>query len=239
MAAGVFCQIDVHTVTKNSPSTGVSFTHTVPHGAEISRFGGSPASLDGYPESSINKPADCNSLKDVHISARLLEDFLDLAIENTKNSLETCGVLGACLEERNIYVTNLIVPKQESTPNSCQALNEEEIFAIQSQQSLVPIGWIHTHPSQSCFMSSVDLHTQYSYQVMVPEAVGIVLAPNDESRKYGVFRLSDPVGMSILKECKEKGFHSHAQPADGSSIYENCSNVYMNPNLRLEVCDLR
>ncbi|KAL3503972.1 hypothetical protein ACH5RR_033813, partial [Cinchona calisaya] len=56
-------------------------------------------------------------------------------------------------EERTFTVTNLITPKPESTPSSCQVLNKEEIFTIQNQQSL----WIHTHPSQSCFMSSVDL----------------------------------------------------------------------------------
>ncbi|KAL3501182.1 hypothetical protein ACH5RR_035631 [Cinchona calisaya] len=239
MAGGVCCQVDVHTVTQSSPSTGVSFTHALPQGSEVSRFSGRPTSLDDHSESSVNRSTGRKSLKDVHISARLMEDFLDIAKDNTNKNLETCGVLGAFLEERTFYVTNLIIPKQESTASSCQALNEEEIFAIQNQQSLFPIGWIHTHPSQNCFMSSVDLHTQYSYQVMVPETVGIVVAPSDESRKYGIFRLSDPVGMSILKECEEKEFHLHEEPADGSSIYEDCWNVYINPNLRLEVCDLR
>lgn len=64
---------------------------------------------------------------------------------------------------------------------------------------------LQTHPSQGCFMSSVDLHTHYSYQVvmccffmglrqfssqflsrpfqvMVPEAFAIVVAPTDSSR---------------------------------------------------------
>lgn len=90
-----------------------------------------------------------------------------------------------------------------STKWQCQAINEEDVFAIQNERSLYPVGWIHvclfltflnllfflsnvgleditfklaltllffpsyiqTHPSQSCFMSSVDLHTHYSYQV--------------------------------------------------------------------------
>ncbi|XP_059656111.1 AMSH-like ubiquitin thioesterase 2 isoform X2 [Cornus florida] len=143
------------------------------------------------------------------------------------------------IKEGTFYVTTLIIPKQESTSGSCQALNEEEIFAIQNEQSLFPVGWIHTHPSQSCFMSSIDLHTQYSYQVMVPEAVAIVMAPTDNSRSYGIFRISDPGGMSILSQCQEDGFHPHRELIDGSSIYESCSNVYINPNLRLEICDLR
>ena len=36
------------------------------------------------------------------------------------------------------------------------------------------VGWIHTHPTQSAFLSSVDLHMQYSYQQMLPEALAIV-----------------------------------------------------------------
>ena len=46
-----------------------------------------------------------------------------------------------------------------------QALNEEEIFDVQDKRSLYPMGWIHTHPTQTCFLSSIDIHTQCGYQV--------------------------------------------------------------------------
>ncbi|CAN1320904.1 AMSH-like ubiquitin thioesterase 2 [Linum perenne] len=143
------------------------------------------------------------------------------------------------IESGTYYVTTLIIPKQEATANSCEAKREEEYFTIQNERSLSPVGWIHTHPSQSCFMSSIDLHTHYSYQSMVPEAFAIVMAPTDTSRSYGIFRLSDPGGMSVLRQCQEKGFHTHDEPADGSPIYQNCSNVYTNSNLRFEIFDLR
>jgi len=35
---------------------------------------------------------------------------------------------------------------------------------VQDSRSLYPLGWIHTHPSQSCFLSSVDVHTHCGYQ---------------------------------------------------------------------------
>ncbi|RWV97612.1 hypothetical protein GW17_00039589 [Ensete ventricosum] len=41
---------------------------------------------------------------------------------------------------------------------------------------------LQTHPTQSCFMSSIDLHTQYAYQILLPEAIAIVMAPKDGSR---------------------------------------------------------
>ncbi|XP_068468078.1 AMSH-like ubiquitin thioesterase 2 isoform X4 [Phaseolus vulgaris] len=143
------------------------------------------------------------------------------------------------IEKGTLYMTTLIIPKQESASNSCQATNEEEVFKILNERSLCPVGWIHTHPSQSCFMSSVDLHTQYSYQMMIPEAFAIVLAPNDNIRSCGVFRLVDPEGMNILKNCQETGFHPHKEPDNGNPVYEHCSNVYRNSNLRFEIFDLR
>jgi STAM-binding protein len=168
-----------------------------------------------------------------------LEDFTELARENTEKDLETCGTLAAFLERGIFYVTTLIIPKQESTSNSCQAMNEVEVFSIQNERELYPVGWIHTHPSQGCFMSSVDLHTHYSYQVMVPEAFAIVVAPTDSSKSYGIFKLTDPGGMEVLRGCSETGFHPHKEPEDGNPVYEHCSNVYKNSNLRFEIFDLR
>ncbi|XWS22598.1 hypothetical protein CRYUN_Cryun29cG0050100 [Craigia yunnanensis] len=225
--------IKVHAV-QSSPSTILSLTENASQTSHVSRV------IDSD-QQSYNEPEASRVLQNVHISAQLMEDFLELAKDNTEKDLETCGVLGAFLEKGTFYVTTLIIPKQESTSNSCQAINEEEIFTIQNEGSLFPVGWIHTHPSQSCFMSSIDLHTQYSYQVMVPEAFAIVVAPTDNSRSYGIFRVSDPSGMSVLKECHEKGsqFHSHKESVNGSPIYEHCTHVYKNSNLRFEIFDLR
>ncbi|XP_010553605.1 PREDICTED: AMSH-like ubiquitin thioesterase 2 isoform X2 [Tarenaya hassleriana] len=200
-------------VTQSSPSPSLSCIETVPHrSSHVSPFEAS-SSYHNHGDPSESKP-----LQDVHISERLMEDFAELARENTEKDLETCGALGAFL---------------------CQALNEEEVFAIQNEHALYPVGWIHTHPSQGCFMSSVDLHTHYSYQAMVPEAFAIVVAPTDSSRRHGIFRLTDPGGMDILRGCEETGFHPHKEPEDGTPLYENCSNVYKNSNLRFEIFDLR
>ncbi|XP_060184350.1 AMSH-like ubiquitin thioesterase 2 isoform X5 [Lycium barbarum] len=237
MAGGVCCQTNVHTVSQTAPSPGISLIHTLPHEAEISSVSSTDSS-SGPSNYSRNVQTKSGPLKDVHVPTRLMENFLEIASDNTKKDIETYGFLGASLKDDIFYITSLIIPKQESTSNSCQALQEEEMFAILHEQSLFPIGWIHTHPSQSCFMSSIDLHTQYSYQVMVPEAIGIVMAPTDTSRAYGIFQLSDG-GKKILKDCPEKGFHLHKEPVDGSPLYGDCSNVYINSCLRLEIFDLR
>ncbi|KAF1872816.1 hypothetical protein Lal_00015908 [Lupinus albus] len=189
----------VHKVTQSSPSPALCFVEEMPQDAQNSQITAF-SSGDGSTKTD-NKSSSSKTIRDVHISMRLMEDFLDLAKENTEKDLETCGILGAFLEKGTLYMTTLIIPKQESASSSCQATNEEEVFTILNQRSLFPVGWIHvclptffipwlgsvqdfrTHPSQSCFMSSVDLHTQYSYQVMIPEAFAIVLAPTDNSRR--------------------------------------------------------
>lgn len=176
---------------------------------------------------------------EMHISTVLMESFLKLAKSNTVRNLETCGILAGSLKNRKFYVTALIIPKQESTSDSCQTTNEEEIFEVQDKQSLFPLGWIHTHPTQSCFMSSVDLHTHYSYQTMLPEAIAIVMAPKDASKKHGIFRLTTPGGMSVIRHCDQRGFHPHHSPSDGGPIYKSCTDVYMNPNIHFDVIDLR
>ncbi|XP_024988890.1 AMSH-like ubiquitin thioesterase 2 [Cynara cardunculus var. scolymus] len=236
-----FMQSNICRVTHSYPSPIISCIHKAPHAAEISRIT-SPSSENRHPKSFVDESTASNVLKDVHISTQLLNGFLEVAKDNTSKDLETCGVLGAFLKERTYYVTTLIIPKQDATSSSCQAVNEEEIFAIQNEQSLVPVGWIHVFPSnkiKGTFVSSLSSRFIYNIQVMLPEAVAIVMAPTDASRSYGFFRLSDPDGMNILRECQERGFHTHQEPVDGTSLYEDCSNIYLNPNLRLEICDLR
>jgi STAM-binding protein len=33
------------------------------------------------------------------------------------------------------------------------------------EKDLLALGWIHTHPQQTCFLSSIDVHTHMPYQV--------------------------------------------------------------------------
>jgi STAM-binding protein len=36
--------------------------------------------------------------------------------------------------------------------------DEMELFEVQMAESIITIGWIHTHPQYDVFLSSIDLH---------------------------------------------------------------------------------
>lgn len=143
-------------------------------------------------------------------------------------------------------------------------------------RALYPLGWIHTHPTQTCFLSSVDVHTHCGFQVrgegqrvlhkwvvcncalevgvarvqvtahtpttlpnprlpllpspaslqtMLDEAVAIVMAPKDPSKRVGIFRLTTPGGLKLVQRCPQRGFHAHPPTDTGQPIYELCGHV--------------
>ena len=80
-----------------------------------------------------------------------------------------------------------------------------------------------THPTQTTFCSSVDLHTHLCYQMLLQEAVAIVISPR--YNKYHntilllqifilffsteIYSLTPDVGIATLSSCTKKGFHEH------------------------------
>ncbi|KAK7881428.1 hypothetical protein WMY93_029837 [Mugilogobius chulae] len=130
---------------------------------------------------SLVSPGGSNTLVDalrqLFVPSELCRRFLQLAEANTIRAVETCGILCGKLTRNAFTVTHVIVPKQSGGPDYCDTENEEELFLIQDQYDLITLGWIHTHPTQTAFLSSVDLHTHCSYQMMLPEAIAIVCSP--------------------------------------------------------------
>ena len=114
----------------------------------------------------------------------------------------SCSDAGAQLDGV-LVVSHLLLPQQTGTSDSCSTTHEEEIMVFQEEHGVDAFGWIHvrffvsiimltyrrqTHPSQRCFMSSVDLHTHCFYQLMLPEAIAIVCAPKSDP-EYAHFLL--------------------------------------------------
>lgn len=193
----------------------------------------------------VNKTEAGSPMRTLFLPHGLESSFLDLAQSNTTNQIETCGILCGKLNRNAFFITHLVIPQQDSTPNTCSTKNEELMFEyIDSEDpDLFILGWIHTHPTQSCFLSSVDLHTQNSYQIMLNEAIAIVCAPKANQKKIGVFRLTDPPGVPTITNCTKSGFHPHEE----KNLYVECNrgkdvlsgHVVIKQELPFKVKDLR
>lgn len=119
-------------------------------------------------------------IRPIFLPARLREEFLRIAAPNTRRGLEMCGILCGTSVNNALFVSCLIIPQQTCTSDTCETDNEEAVIEFCMKEDLMVFGWIHTHPTQTCFMSSRDLHTQSGYQVMMPESIAIVCAPRSD-----------------------------------------------------------
>ncbi|RFU34274.1 hypothetical protein B7463_g2057, partial [Scytalidium lignicola] len=177
-------------------------------------------------------------LRPVFLPPRLRNEFLKYAEPNTRRNLETCGMLCGTLISNALFISKVVIPEQESTSDTCDTVNENALFEYCSSEDLMVLGWIHTHPTQTCFMSSRDLHTQSGYQTMIPESIAIVCAPS-QTPSWGVFRLTDPPGKQTILKCHKTGlFHPH----DAVNIYTDAlkpGHVVEAEGLDFEVVDLR
>ncbi|KAK5173169.1 uncharacterized protein LTR77_003291 [Saxophila tyrrhenica] len=179
-------------------------------------------------------------LRPLLLPPSLRTTFLNLAHANTLANLETCGILCGTLISNALIITHLIIPDQHSTSDTCDTTEagDNALFDYADSHNLLVCGWIHTHPSQSCFLSSRDLHTSSGYQVMLPEAIAIVCAPR-HNPDWGIFRLTDPPGLGHVLRCERKGlFHPHEE----TRLYTDAGgkgHVVEGQGLRFEVVDLR
>ncbi|KIK70091.1 hypothetical protein GYMLUDRAFT_53201 [Collybiopsis luxurians FD-317 M1] len=177
-----------------------------------------------------------NGLKTVLLPRDCLPRFLTIAKVNTSRDRETCGLLLGKDIRGKFVVTTLLIPKQHSTSDTCTMDEEELILQVTEERGLITLGWIHTHPSQSCFMSSVDLHTHSGFQCMLPESFAVVCAPSSVPN-FGIFRLTDPPGLSLILSCETKeAFHPHPD----APIYTDAERGHVQmKDLTLEIVDIR
>jgi len=171
--------------------------------------------------------------REVILPGVLMEKFLMFSAANTKADIETCGILCGNQKNNKLYITHVIVPPQHATSNTCVTSGEEKLIQVQIEKDLLTLGWIHTHPTQTCFLSSVDLHTQLSYQIMMPESLAIVLAPS-VTPNSGVFCVTNN-GITVLSNCVQRGFHEHLE----GDIYEVASHISMDWKAKTELIDIR
>jgi STAM-binding protein len=175
-----------------------------------------PLAADDEPASAARAPPPPPppSPRALLLPSALVSRFTALAAANTAappRGVETCGILAGRPCGAGLRVTHLLVPQQSGGADSCEMLREDEVLEACLRDGLMVLGWVHTHPTQTSFLSSLDLHTHAAYQLMLPEAVALVLAPCDADAPVAVFRLTDD-GLELIQRCELRGFHPHATP---------------------------
>ncbi|KAG5335148.1 hypothetical protein C0989_002156 [Termitomyces sp. Mn162] len=177
-----------------------------------------------------------DGLRQVDLPRECLSRFIGIATVNTSKNLETCGLLLGHDRGHKYVVTTLLIPKQHATSDTCTMDEEELVMQFTEERQLITLGWIHTHPSQSCFMSSVDLHTHAGFQRMLHESFAVVCAPNSNPN-FGIFRLTDPPGLETVLKCDVKeAFHPHPD----LPIYTDADKGHVSmKDIPLEIVDLR
>ncbi|KAI3339476.1 hypothetical protein F4824DRAFT_45550 [Ustulina deusta] len=178
-------------------------------------------------------------IRPVFLPRQLRRRFLEIASENTERGLEMCGILCGTAVNNALFVRCLLIPEQKCTSDTCETENEATMLDYCMEEDLLMLGWIHTHPTQTCFMSSRDLHTQSGYQVMLPESIAIVCAPTSNP-SYGIFRLTNPPGLSHILGCTQSStFHPHSIDNLYTEALHPPGHVYEHDSLDFYVQDIR
>ena len=177
--------------------------------------------------------AEKAGLRSVGIPVEALKQFKSLAKGKME---ELMGVLAGKLKNNQWEVEKILIPKQKGEEDRCWIL-EEGYAAVanymQASQS-VQIGWIHTHPGYSAFLSSIDLHTTWAEQKRLLEYLAIVYSGLQKAFKY--FRVNPEHGAEI-DACQVLGFHSDHPPeayAKAKNLVQLKGNRQINYLLHLE-----
>ncbi|KAF2100153.1 hypothetical protein NA57DRAFT_65903 [Rhizodiscina lignyota] len=177
-------------------------------------------------------------LRTIFLPPNLRSKFLSFASQATSMNREFLGILCGTLISNAFFISKLVIPEQEATSDTCEMTDEVGLWEYCDREDLLTLGWIHTHPTQTCFMSSRDLHTHGGYQAQMAESIAIVCAPRHEP-SWGVFRLTDPPGLKHILSCRQSGiFHPHSE----TNLYTDAmkpGHVCELPGLEFEVVDLR
>lgn len=97
--------------------------------------------------------------------------------------LEVMGLmLGSFLDDYTIRVVDVFAMPQSGTGVSVEAV--DPVFQTkmldmlkQTGRSEMVVGWYHSHPGFGCWLSSVDVNTQMSFEALNKRAVAVVIDP--------------------------------------------------------------
>lgn len=126
--------------------------------------------------------------------------------------MEVMGLmLGEFVDDFTVRVVDVFAMPQSGTGVSVEAV--DPVFQMKMMDMLrqtgrpeAVVGWYHSHPGFGCWLSSVDINTQQSFEQLTPRAVAVVVDPIQSVKGKVVidaFRLINPQSMMLGQEPRQ------------------------------------
>ncbi|EYE98015.1 26S proteasome regulatory subunit rpn11 [Aspergillus cristatus] len=126
--------------------------------------------------------------------------------------MEVMGLmLGEFVDEYTVQVVDVFAMPQSGTGVSVEAV--DPVFQTKMMEMLRQtgrpesvVGWYHSHPGFGCWLSSVDVNTQQSFEQLTPRAVAVVVDPIQSVKGKVVidaFRLIQPQTVVMGQEPRQ------------------------------------
>ncbi|CAB4280470.1 unnamed protein product [Prunus armeniaca] len=120
-------------------------------------------------------------------------------------------LLGEFPDEYRIDVVDTIEMPQSGTAVSVEAIDDAfqtKMLDMLKQPGRAEqvVGWYHSHPGFGCWLSSVDMNTQQSFEALHPRAVAVVVDPIQSVKGKVVmdaFRLINPQTIMLGQEPRQ------------------------------------
>lgn len=146
----------------------------------------------------------------VHISSLALLKMLKHGRAGVP--MEVMGLmLGEFVDEYTVRVVDVFAMPQSGTGVSVEAV--DPVFQTKMMEHLkqtgrpeTVVGWYHSHPGFGCWLSSVDVNTQQSFEQLTPRAVAVVVDPIQSVKGKVVidaFRLIQPQTVVMGQEPRQ------------------------------------
>jgi 26S proteasome regulatory subunit N11 len=126
--------------------------------------------------------------------------------------MEVMGLmLGEFVDDFTVRVVDVFAMPQSGTGVSVEAV--DPVFQMKMMDMLRQtgrpesvVGWYHSHPGFGCWLSSVDIQTQQSFEQLTPRAVAVVVDPIQSVKGKVVidaFRLINPQTLMLGQEPRQ------------------------------------
>lgn len=126
--------------------------------------------------------------------------------------MEVMGLmLGEFVDDYTVRVVDVFAMPQSGTGVSVEAV--DPVFQTKMMDMLKQtgrpeevVGWYHSHPGFGCWLSSVDINTQQSFEQLTSRAVAVVIDPIQSVKGKVVidaFRLIQPQSLMLGQEPRQ------------------------------------